>query len=183
MAQFQKYKFALAIDEEINPTIQGRFLRISEGTFPVICTPNDLTPVELQKGIGINFEQAFTRVRIKNGSNAQTIEIYAGDGEVLDNRLVTEGGISILANALATLGKVTAGTTAVQVAAFNNNRASFLLQNNSDDIIYVGVDDTVTIATGIPVGSGQTFTITFKSSIYAISEFADKEIRFIQESN
>jgi len=183
MSQFQKYTFALLANQEINPSIQGNFLRMTGGDFPVIVTPSDITPVELQKGIGIDFGVNFTQVRIKNGANAQTIEIYAGTGVIYDNRLITQGGVSINGNSLAVLGKTIVGTNAVEVVAENNNRASLLLQNNSDDIVFVGVDSTVTTATGIPIGSGQSFTITFMSSVYAIASGSSKEIRFIQESN
>ena len=183
MSQFQKYTFALLANQEINPSIQGNFLRMTGGLFPIVVTPSDITPVELQKGIGIDFGLSFTQVRIKNGANAQTIEIYAGSGVIYDNRLITQGGVSINGNSSATLGSATIGTTAIEVVPENEGRASLLLTNNSASIIYIGVESSVTVATGIPIGAGQSFTITFMSSVYGISDDTGLNVRFIEESN
>lgn len=183
MAQFRNYKFTLAANQEINPTLQGNFLRCFEGSAPFVVQPSDLNPVELQKGIGIDFGQTFNNVRIVNGATAQTIELYAGTGTVLDNRLVTSGGVNIKANTTVDYGAVTVGTVASLVLAANTARASALIANNSGAIIYVGSDNLVTTANGFPLGAGQTMTITHDNAIYAISTSSGLNVRFIEESN
>lgn len=183
MAQFRNYRFELAAFQEITPNVEGNFLRCFEGVAPFIVQPRDQNPVEIQKGIGFQFSQGFNSVRLKNGATPQVVELYAGDGQVLDNRLVTQGGITLTSNTVASLGGATVGLTAGLVAAANPVRSSLLLVNTSPSIIYIGVDATVTTSTGIPVGAGQSFDVTFRSDVYAIGDGAGLDVRFIEESN
>lgn len=51
-------------------------------------------------------------------------------------------------------------TTPVEVVAANTGRKSVLILNNSDGTVYLGTDNTVDAATGVPLTTGQSMTDT-----------------------
>lgn len=68
------------------------------------------------------------------------------------------------------MAAVTVGVAAVRLDTVNetDNRAgSTLVFQPTDGTIYYGKDNTVTVASGIPVASGATVKITFDDAVQA----------------
>ena len=69
------------------------------------------------------------------------------------------GGI-IAGKGTKTFAPVSVTTTATQLLAYNGNRRVALISNNSAAAIYLGRDNTVTVANGMNLAAGGAITDT-----------------------
>ena len=53
---------------------------------------------------------------------------------------------------------VTVTTTATEIVAPNTKRLSLIVFNSGDEVVYIGQDNTVTIANGIPLNLDSSLT-------------------------
>jgi hypothetical protein len=82
--------------------------------------------------------------------------------------------------ASTTVAPVTVGVAAGLISAANGLRRSIILYNNGSDIIYIGKDNTVTAANGIPIPVGTERVISepfYVGDIYGISPTAGQDLR------
>lgn len=82
-----------------------------------------------------------------------------------------------------TLTPVSVSTTATLVLAADG-RKGHTIYNNGASILYVGGDNTITAATGIPVQPGMAFTFdqnnfTYSGDIYAITSAGTAVVRCV----
>lgn len=105
---------------------------------------------------------------------ADNINVTPGSGAIV--RMVDRSGVETQAVVLDKSGGVTENlgltgtktlstisgddTTPVEVAAANAARKSLLILNNSSGTVYLGIDNTVDAATGVPLTTGQSMTDT-----------------------
>lgn len=83
-----------------------------------------------------------------------------------------------------TYGAVSVGTTATLIIADNCNRKEIIITNASDDtVVYIGMDDQVTAATGTPFYENQTRGGSkdfgwWAGPIYGITASGSADVRF-----
>lgn len=181
MSQLRNYTLQLASGQSLSLTTPScDFVRCFEGDFPFVISPDDKNPVQIQNGIGMTFTEQFNVLRIQNGTAPQTVQLYVGQGDVLDNRLITSGGIRQLANPEAAISVEAVSNVAASVLAENTNRSSVLILNSGAEIVYIGFDAGVTSANGMPIGIGSSLTLTNAKEIFAVCASAS-ELRFMEE--
>lgn len=182
MSQIQKFIFTLGANEEINPSIPvSDFIGCTSSSTTFTVSPSDLSPLVLENGLSVKLNKTFNTLRIKNGSVAQTIELYVGQGELKDARLALSGGLPISGNAGASYGAVSVGTTAIAIQGADSSRASCLIQNLGGSDLWIGTDASVTALNGIKIGGGGSATITFQSAIFGIAGSGTLDVRYLNE--
>lgn len=184
MAGFRDYSVTLAAGAELSLSVpDSNVVSCISAAAAFTISPDSRTPVELQQGVGITFEEKFDSLRILNKSaSTQTIKVYVGSGEIRDNRFVVSGGLSFAGSAVSTLNNHTVTNAATMVKAQKTSRVSILLVNTGAAICYVGLANTVTAANGLPIGAGSSLLLTVQSAIYVISGGTNTELRVLEES-
>ena len=186
MTAVRKFTRTLAANEEtvINVS-KATAVQCTAATTDFEIRPNDQNPVILANGLGVRYkpEEAFDFLRISHGATPQTVELYIGDGDIIDNRFSASGALSTraLAAQSSAYGNVSVGVTATLVRAANAGRSSVLVQNLGTGIIYVGTDGSVTAANGIQVQVNSAITLNVDDAIYAISTIAATDVRYLEE--
>jgi hypothetical protein len=131
-----------------------------------------------------------TRMEVTNGSTAQTIELYYGDSEVQDNRLVgtvnITGGLAakILGPTVCTAEGAVSATGAADLIWTGNALGAMngILQNRDSAIsIYYGHTSGVTTATGIELPAGGVVDgLDCALDLYVIVASGTVDVRFKQ---
>jgi len=183
----RKFTRTLAANAETVINVSGATaVQCTGATAGFSVRPDDRNPVELANGLGIRYqeEEAFNTLRITNEGTPQTIELYIGSGDVIDNRFSASGALStrLLAAQSSAYGNVSVGTSATLVRAANTGRASILVQNLGAGTIYLGSDSSVTTANGIQAQPGAAVEFKVDDAIYAISSAAATDVRYFEES-
>ncbi len=186
MTAMRKFSRTLAANESVVINVsKATAVQCTSATALFDIKPDDQNPVELANGLGVRYEltEAFDTLRIVNRSTPQTVELYIGNGDVVDNRLSASGTLSTrtLAAQSANYGSVSVGVAATLVLAANTGRSNILLQNLGTGVIYVGTDNAVTVANGIEVQVGGAITLATDEAIYAISTIAATDVRYLEE--
>jgi hypothetical protein len=81
-------------------------------------------------------------------------------------------------------GAVSVADTATKIISANCNRQALILVNNSSDtVVYIGADDSVTIANGIPLYTYMTKEYTkafgfYNGDIYGIVTSGTADVRY-----
>lgn len=78
-------------------------------------------------------------------------------------------------------GSIVAGTDPAEIIPDNETRRSVLVQNLSDNDIYVGGED-VTAATGIRVSAGGSLTLYVTTPVWTVASAPGAEVRYLEES-
>lgn len=183
---FKKYTRTLAANvEQVIDVSPSTFVLCAAGDDTFTVRPDGQNPVDLELGLGIDYETDFTKIRIKS-TTAQTVALYIGKGNIVDNRMVgrvdISGGIRLAANQTAAYGSDTVGTSAAQIRAANTARGTLLIQNLSVNEIFIGTDSSVTTTNGIKVAAGGNIELTVTSAVYGISAVAGNDIRYLEEN-
>lgn len=183
---FKKFKRALTANQEIAVDALGATFQCTAGDDVFFVKPDGADKTELQAGIGFRSPEVSSKWWILNGSTAQTIEFYIGDGQMIDNRLVgsivLSGGIKSAANAGANHGAVAlVATVAKEVKAANAARSNIVVQNLGGTAIYAGVDNSVTTANGVEIGPGASATLAHAAAVWAICTAA-ADVRYLEET-
>lgn len=186
MSGFKKFKRTLAAGEEITIDAIGGTFRCIAGDAIFFVKPDGSGKTELQAGIGFRSDQRATIWWILNGSTAQTIEFYIGDGDILDNRLVgniaISGGLKSAANAAANHAAVAlVATVAKVIKAANSARSNIVVQNLGATEIYIGTSAAVTAANGVKIAPGASATLTHAAAVWAICAAA-ADVRYFEET-
>lgn len=175
----KKYTFKLTAGEVSTFDIVGNNFFIVSAPEPVQCEFYDsYHTTELLEGLGVTIKP-FKRFSLKSDLT-QTIVVMAGFGDVQHGRLA---GAIQSTNSLASansFGAVSVGVAATLVKAANSSRASLLIQPTDGDI-FVGSDNTVTVANGIKVLSGGDFECANTLDLYAIAA-APVDVRFCEDT-
>lgn len=187
MTAMRKFSRTLAANEAaVINVAKATAVQCTSATAAFQIRPDDQNPVELNNGLGVRYLQseAFDVLRIQNGATPQTIELYIGTGDVIDNRFSASGALSVrsIASQSAAYGAVSVGVAATLVRAANTGRASIIVQNIGAGVVYLGNDAGVTTASGIRLQVGDAITLTIDDAIYAISTIAATDVRYLEET-
>ena len=71
-------------------------------------------------------------------------------------------------------------TTAVEVVAANASRKSILIQNNGTVTCYLGIDNSVTDATGFPLEVSESVMFYNQDAIWGITTALTADIRYME---
>ena len=184
MAGLRNYTLLLAAGQEMTISVpDSNIVNCYDGVAPFTIKPDGNDPVELQKGVGMTFESRFNSLTIANTSAAsQTVKLYVGAGEIRDNRLVAQGGISVSGSPVATLIVAAVTGTAALIEPQNSNRVQVMIVNTGAALCYIGLTAGVTAANGLPLSAGASLNLTCQSAIYAISNGTNTELRVLEEA-
>ena len=164
MSGFKDYTRTLAANAVVDFVFLGNAIQCTQGVATFIVEAETVEGKEtsqhqIENGLGFRYKTQFYKWRITNGSTAQTITVYIGDGDVIDNRLA--GAVSnapVLADTrIDGQTSVVGAATAVEILASDTSRLGATIQTDLD--IYVGAADTVTNAgatQGILLAAGST---------------------------
>lgn len=186
MTTLRKYTRALVANESQTLDVPpSELLLCSSGSGVFTVSPENQNPVDVELGIGLRFDGPnFTKLRLLS-STTQTVSLYVGRGEVIDNRLVgnvdISGGIRLAGSLTTTYGAVTVGVAATLIKAANASRASIIVQNLGTVAIYVGPDAGITTANAIKVEPSNSATLDYQGTIYAISGSAGQDVRYLED--
>lgn len=183
----RKFTRTLGANEETVLNVAGSTaVQCTSATADFTIRPDDQNPVVLANGLGIRYREneRFNTLRITNGPTAQTVEIYIGAGDVIDNRFSVSGALTTrkLAAQSSAYGNATVGTTASQIRGENTGRSSIAIQNLGPGVLYVGTDGSVTTANGLQVFVGGTLTLEVDDAIHAIASAGSTDVRYLEST-
>lgn len=156
----RNFEYQLAANQRLSIERMGSIVRCTSAQASFHVSPDDLEKVELAAGLGIRYARIFTKFVLYNGPDAQTVELYIGDGDVADSRFY--GSI----NALITPGAsvVTPVHVAVGIGATSNIAANLSrraitvgLLSTATDSIMVGEAGNTDAAHGVEIQPGTNF--------------------------
>jgi hypothetical protein len=173
--------------------VKGRFLRIvdaSDASAAIYISIEETgggAARRMTKNGKIFEGQGFSRIFITNEAQANKwIEFVISDGEddydVENPSLGTideiAGKVIIGGGSGRIHGEKTVNTTAVEVLPANADRTSWLVHNNGNVDIFLGSDNTVTAANGMPVPAGGKVGDVDGGAVWAISGTAGQDVRY-----
>lgn len=80
-----------------------------------------------------------------------------------------------------TFGQVSVGTSAVQLLAANAARIHATIRNNGSSVVYLGKDNTVTTANGLPLNPGDVYEDDSSTDAwFAISAASGVDVRTLE---
>lgn len=179
------FQRVLAANEEAVIDAGGAdFVQCTAGSADFSILIDGKNPVAMASGLGFRFLEKFNQLRIINGASGQTVGLYLGDGQVIDNRNVSSSvaPIRVQANQTTSYAAVSVGVAATLIAAANTSRGNIMVQNLGTGVVYLGTDASVTTANGIELAVGQVVTLTNDDAIYGISTIAATDVRYLEES-
>lgn len=164
----------------------GQVVHIDAPGNTVMCTAADAVFVlepdgnnrhELNDGLGARYQKMYGRWQITNGATAQTITLYIGDDEVINNRQSGSIAVSAITDPVAVavpgtytpLAVQTIGVAASQVNSASATRQAWLFKaarTNTDAIWLIG---TSTFITGYPLYAGESIALSYDGVMKAIS--------------
>ncbi len=124
----------------------------------------------------------YEQLTFKNKSASENIvRFYYGlNGEVDLNKISFSGAIATRGGTSRAHGAADVGTAAVQLLGANADRTAWIVNNNGDDTIYIGADNSVTVYNGLPVPAGGTFGDNDQGAVWAVSGTAGQDVRFYE---
>lgn len=165
--------------------VPGSVVRCTSAAADFEVRPNGKDPATLRQGMGLNYAAGFDSLTIANGSTAQTIEIYIGDGEIADSRLAGSINAEIVsAGANSAPASLTVGVAAVTAFAANTYRKAALMKSDAANGGTIWILDDTASATGygIPLAPGETMTIETTAAIKAIASAAGQTLHRYETS-
>jgi hypothetical protein len=100
---------------------------------------------------------------------------------------ITEKEIKLLTDPTTVAGFATVGVTAIRIMSINTVRRLAILSNDSANVIYIGLRNSVAVNSGIRLNAlGGTFefglftTFPYFGEIWAISAVANSNLTFIE---
>ena len=153
MTTIKYYSQTLSANQRVRVHQVGSFIRCVAGAATFTVEPDQQNQVTMQEGIGIRYEQNFNSIVLVNGSTAQTVTLYIGDGNLDDSRLY--GNISALpvgAEAATMVADVSLNATEESAIAANANRTKIKIQAD--------INNTTDLRVGTTVGDSQGFVLT-----------------------
>ncbi|HCS65466.1 MAG TPA: hypothetical protein DIW64_16150 [Cellvibrio sp.] len=176
-----KLNFVLSADEGRSVAIQGSRFYFEKGSYPIrvkMLSPSSME-FELEPGQGFVClpDERFGSLEILNSDQAQSITIVSSDREIFDNRAtISSTGSSLPVNVSAASirvlpPKVTlVPDTATRILESVSTRKKAAVYFSADS--FVGVDATVTAATGYPVFAGSDWIDENSDELWVISASA-----------
>lgn len=161
---------------------------------------NDYYSVKLKVRVGINsFDQVpmawNTEIKANDKFDELHFEWAAQSGVTAYILITDDGGLEVSAppakqivtssvGSTLAAAAVTVGTAAAQVAAAASTRQKLTIKNNSTTAtLYLGADNTVTTATGLPLGPGEGFTVEgTTAAVWGIASAAGTDVRTLEEA-
>lgn len=186
MAEYD-FDQTLAANEQMSvPCGESSHIQVIAGSARFWVKPDGRGNIPLELGLGQTIKRGFKTLRVVNGDTEQRIALKITDGDVTDNRLVGQvdisGGLRQAANRTTSYGNAVVGLAASNVVAANTSRANVLIQNLGPGIIYQGTDNAVTTANGIQIPVGGAITVTHDDDVYLISDTANTDVRYQEET-
>lgn len=165
---------------------EAAHIQVIAGSARFWVQPDGRGTIPLELGLGQRIKRGFKTLRVVNGDTEQRIALKISDGDVTDNRLVGQvdisGGLRQAANRTTSYGNAVVGLAASNVVAANTSRANVLIQNLGPGIVYHGTDSAVTTANGIQIPVGGAIPITHDDDVYLISDTANTDVRYLEET-
>lgn len=173
-------------------TVKGRYVKVVDASsasaiVQIAVSENFEERYENLKKNGLIYEgQGFSKIYIKNDAQAdEWVRVIVSDGP--DDYDVDNPSESVI-DAIATKVKVgggnsrvhaasTVGVAAAQIYSANSTRTSWYVYNNGTVPIYIGSDNTVTIANGTPIPPGAGHGGDDGEEVWAISGTAGQDAR------
>ena len=169
----RRFKINLVAGQVVPLDAAGDFFRVTAGTAEFEVQPDTGHRLAgLQSGMAFETEKPFKRLFLTSEVNQQ-VEIMAGPGRVEDNRSSINGKVDTTGGGLTiTSTAETVGTVSGELLAQDTARRSVVIKNKSAaDSIFIGPAG-VSIADGLEIEAGQSFTIDHAAgaAIHAVTE-------------
>lgn len=180
---FKEVTFPLAANGSYELYYSGQsFLAISVAG-SVEFAPNDQEWSVLRAGSTFQ-DFLFTKLRFREtAGNAGAVTFFYGQGRVDYRTLIVSGAIDVKPGGTLTGGAVTVGTAAAQYIAADANARSVSIYNASTSAtVYIGFDNTLTTANGMPVPPLAEREIRTADAIWAIASAAGVDTRYLKEA-
>lgn len=190
-------KFVIPAGGSIPYGFVGTFVRCldSNGEFR-LCIGTDTSGMVMEKGIGYDSPDNvfFETFRLVNETPSDITCVLAfGRGMVSDNRLVVGSGLSI-ANVMGGVIQPQGGQNgaygavsvspvanqATQILAADANGAGWIIHNNGLDVIYLGTNNAVTAANGLPFNPGEKISWDARAALWGCSATINQDVRFMK---
>ncbi len=194
----QTSDFTIPAGSRIDIPTAGEFVRCLASTAAFKLQVNGGPVMYMQAGIQWRSE-ALTQYEqfslINESGAAITVTMAWGYGEVSDNRLALPGSLVItsITNPVsiggvvmesggqnATYGAVSVGVAATLIFAADSTGTGWIIHNDAANTVYLGTDNAVTTANGLPVLAGEKVGWDNRTALWAISTVAAQSVRYLK---
>lgn len=167
---------------QISMAATGEFVRCIESDANFEISFNSGPKVFMASGIARRTfkNEEFSSFELYNTTGSPIDVVLAwGYGDLEDGRLTVTGALNIAQASNRTHTVATVGVAAVKILDANAARKGWKVTNNGTATIFLGSDNTVTIANGEPLGAGAAAGWDDLDEIWAISD-ADQDVRITE---
>lgn len=178
--------FSIALTANIITTVSyvGTVVRCTSASAAFTVQPQNFDEIELQEGIGIQFPESLfasgqiTKFRFLSATT-QTVVVYIGDGDIVDNRQYGSVDATIQsAGTLSTVADVTAvGSATTQIVSASSTRKNILITNlSTTNTLRIG-DSNAGATRGMALAPGLTLTLTYyDGDVYAYNPGSSSDV-------
>lgn len=184
MARIRNFSYSFTANQVIKIRAVGSQVKCTSGAADFQISPDRKELIDFREGLGITFEEQFSTLEITNGSTAQIITVYIGDGDIDDSRVFGNiTTVSRAANTLANPADQTATTTPTSIAA-NANRSRIIIQADigNTNNLRAGVAGDVSATRGLQITPGASYAFHVTTAIDVASESGSETFRVSEES-
>lgn len=181
----QNGPITIANGEELPIPRAGNFVRVksADQTFTLVLD-ND---IELSASVNDVFRltegDKFDTLTVKNESGSSlTFQLEVGQGSVDTNSLTIAGTVKTAGGATRSHGATAVGVGATKLLNQNNDRTGWYIYNNGTVPMFIGSDNTVTVANGTPIPVGGGLGGDDTDEVWAISTVAAEDARHWEAS-
>lgn len=181
--RYTTFEQNIPANSDLTIPVVGNSVRCFSSNFNFKIAFDEEPPSDMLQGIGIQIDNPFSKVRIINPDQVNSLVVNLGfaSGEISDSRTTISGALKVKSgDNIETLPAVDVGTSAIVLDTGDNDGSRLWLQNNSDEILYVG-DASVSVASGMVLRPEQTLIMETGAAAYAIAESTGNNVRIMRE--
>lgn len=179
--RYSTFDVTLAAGESFMLERAGNAVRCLEATAAFEVGIDDEPPGKMEKGIGFEGGDTFSRLRLTNTSlGVNFIRVAVALGNINDGRLTFGGGLSVTIPpiaAVASLADVSiAATSTVQVVAADGTRRAVIVGNKKNNTQTMRIGDAgANAAEGFELAPGEKVELEIIAALYAYNPGAVAE--------
>lgn len=163
MSALRYFSKSFSANERLRISQVGALVRCLSGAAVFAIEPDEQNSVQIQEGISIRYQEKFKSIVIVNGSTAQTISVYIGDGDIDDSRIY--GTINVKNLGADTCTNAVDGSldaTDESTIAANTTRRRLVIQADIDNTGELRIGPVVSDTRGFKLtpGASQEFLTT-----------------------
>ena len=175
--------FTIPAGGQLSIAATGEFVRCISADANFEISFNSGPKVFMASGISRRTykNQEFSSFELYNTTGSDIDVVLAwGYGDLEDGRLTVTGALNIAQASKRTHSAETVGLAAVKILDANAARKGWKVINNGTVPIFLGSDNTVTVANGEPLAVGAGAGWDDLDEIWAISGTADQDVRITE---